>query len=426
MTREDLIKEIKKRNVTGFHTFRKNELELSLYLLNKGVDCRSIKLSIKAKRKGFDLTTYIDMGYDFLAIELIYSSIIEGLNFEIYIKENYTYENMKKAYILLSSGINLEESLMVKYIESELNVSQLNEIILGIKDNLDISIYEDKSFSCFEMKEIRLGLLSGVNILKEFTGEEYLTARPKIREVRRLMGYKRDKSLNINSIEYLLDNKHLYDNHQLRVLTDGIKDDLDISIYSDNRYDGFQMEEIRSSMIHNVDFTKYLNPKHHYKKMRELKLLAIKGLDIDFLIQYPYSEIASIKVLLNDGIEVEKYLGEGYSVNQLRKIQLGKSNSLLLNKEFEVRQMEQIRLGLQDDLDVSIYADTKYEYKQMKEIRLGLIDEVDVSIYLNSNISHKTMRIIRVKLKNNTFCKSQYFVFNSELNKFQPKSKYTY
>jgi len=34
--------------------------------------------------------------------------------------------------------------------------------------------------------------------------------------------------------------------------------------------------------------------------------------------------------------------------------------------------MQQIRWGLKDNLDVSIYADTKYNWKQMREIRYGL------------------------------------------------------
>jgi hypothetical protein len=35
--------------------------------------------------------------------------------------------------------------------------------------------------------------------------------------------------------------------------------------------------------------------------------------------------------------------------------------------------MEEIRLGLEDDLDVSVYADPKYDWLQMREIRQKLL-----------------------------------------------------
>ena len=48
---------------------------------------------------------------------------------------------------------------------------------------------------------------------------------------------------------------------------------------------------------------------------------------------------------------------------------------------FDYRQMGQIRLGLEFDLDVSIYAKSEFDYEQMWEIRLGLQDKLNVSIY---------------------------------------------
>lgn len=34
--------------------------------------------------------------------------------------------------------------------------------------------------------------------------------------------------------------------------------------------------------------------------------------------------------------------------------------------------MEQIRFGLEDGLDVSVYADPEFDFEQMREIRIGL------------------------------------------------------
>ena len=49
--------------------------------------------------------------------------------------------------------------------------------------------------------------------------------------------------------------------------------------------------------------------------------------------------------------------------------------------KFIKEQMQEIRLGLEKELDVSIYAKPEFRYGQMQEIRLGLEKELDVSIY---------------------------------------------
>ena len=56
--------------------------------------------------------------------------------------------------------------------------------------------------------------------------------------------------------------------------------------------------------------------------------------------------------------------------------------TIRLNKnKFEQNQLEQILIGLKQDLDVSIYAKPEYNLRQMELIRLGLKQGLDVSIY---------------------------------------------
>jgi hypothetical protein len=44
--------------------------------------------------------------------------------------------------------------------------------------------------------------------------------------------------------------------------------------------------------------------------------------------------------------------------------------------------MKEIRLGLENNLDVSVYANPEFDKDQMKEIRLGLENKLDVSVYI--------------------------------------------
>ena len=49
--------------------------------------------------------------------------------------------------------------------------------------------------------------------------------------------------------------------------------------------------------------------------------------------------------------------------------------------QFSEAQQEQIMLGLEENLDVSIYAKSKYNFQQMDQIRFGLKNNLDVSVY---------------------------------------------
>ena len=60
--------------------------------------------------------------------------------------------------------------------------------------------------------------------------------------------------------------------------------------------------------------------------------------------------------------------------------------------------MKEIRLGLEDNLDVSIYAKKKFNFHQMRKIRKGLRDNLDVSKYTNPKFNADKMEEIRLKL----------------------------
>ena len=94
--------------------------------------------------------------------------------------------------------------------------------------------------------------------------------------------------------------------------------------------------------------------------------------------------------------------------------------------------MEQIRLGLEQGLDVSLYADEDYNWSQMEEIRLGLEDNLNVSEYIDSELEPFEMQEIRLKLKkekqknNLNLKKSEVVSFEDDINKktsFLEKSK---
>ncbi|MBR5970045.1 MAG: DUF342 domain-containing protein [Lachnospiraceae bacterium] len=75
--------------------------------------------------------------------------------------------------------------------------------------------------------------------------------------------------------------------------------------------------------------------------------------------------------------------GAGADVQELRE------------KGFNVFQLEQIRQGLQEGVDVSVYMDGRYSWLDMEEIRKGLKQGVDMTAYREAGYSTAQKREIR-------------------------------
>ena len=71
--------------------------------------------------------------------------------------------------------------------------------------------------------------------------------------------------------------------------------------------------------------------------------------------------------------------------------------------QFNEKQKEQIRLGLDNNLDISTYINPEFNWKQMKEIRLGILDNVKVSVYAKPELDWEQMKEIRLVLKNTNY-----------------------
>lgn len=92
-----------------------------------------------------------------------------------------------------------------------------------------------------------------------------------------------------------------------------------------------------------------------------------------------------------------------YMREQHQEILLEKEDDLpidtWLTDDMYAQQIFEIRTGLYEGLNVSIYADSKYNWMQMREIRLGLEKKLKVSFYTNSLFSHWQMKEIRLGLE---------------------------
>lgn len=92
-----------------------------------------------------------------------------------------------------------------------------------------------------------------------------------------------------------------------------------------------------------------------------------------------------------------------YAKEQHQEILLGKEEgldvSLYANPELNWLQMEQIRMGIKDKVDVSLYADPSYSYETMKQIRLSFYSSSDLASYLARGFVDDELEQIRLALE---------------------------
>ena len=85
-----------------------------------------------------------------------------------------------------------------------------------------------------------------------------------------------------------------------------------------------------------------------------------------------------------------------------KELSLKQKEDLLANSQwfnqFSEAQQEEIRLGIENNVEVSIYAKPEFDGYQMEQIRLGLKKNLDVSKYANPEYHSKKMRGIRLSL----------------------------
>ena len=63
---------------------------------------------------------------------------------------------------------------------------------------------------------------------------------------------------------------------------------------------------------------------------------------------------------------------------------------MMENAEYKKAQNQEIKIGREEGLDVSIYSNPEFNWLQMEQIRLGLKDKVDAAIYADPDYSYET------------------------------------
>ena len=97
--------------------------------------------------------------------------------------------------------------------------------------------------------------------------------------------------------------------------------------------------------------------------------------------------------------QIQTFLKEGFTDAQIEEINIGLDNgvqvSVYARKDLMSQQMYQLRLGLQNGVSMHEYADPGYDWFQLEEIRLGLENGIDVKKYDSKELDSRKMHQMR-------------------------------
>lgn len=242
----------------------------------------------------------------------------------------------------LESGVDV-----TKYANPDLHFNKMRLIREGLEKGIDASIYLDAGFTDGQLVEILEGAAEGLDV------STY--ANPKYSK--ELM-FLAQKSLEdgVNDLPKYFDKG--YDYNQIVAIYYGKKDGIDTSFYENPKLDPIQMSVIKWGVKYGVDVTKFNNPEIPADKMIEIRDNLIKEKEV--------------KLWEKEGFDIAPY------VNKL-----------------DCFQLEEIRLGLEKNLDVSVYAKSEYDFEQMEAIRDALEDGInDIAEFINYGPAYSDIEFI--------------------------------
>ena len=349
-------------------------------------------------RQDIDVTRKAQEAYNFMGINFYDHHIVGSKVYSF--KENGLLDEMRdKQSVKFEKDIKIKKNKekgaekKMEILNSKFNDLQLEQIRLGLEEDLDVLKYADPKFDGEQMWEIRQGLEKGLDI------SQY--ADPKFDNLQMSqIRYGLEEDLDVSKYA-----NPKFDNLQMSQIRQGLEAEVDVSKYADPKFDWEQMWEIRQGLEEGLDVSKYADPKFNREQMREIRQGLEKGLDISQYAdpKFDHSQMREIRLGLKAGLDISQYADPKFDGEQMQEIRRGLMDDIDVSKyadpKFNAAQMYEIRGGLTDGLDVSKYADPKFDNLQMSQIRLGLMVDIDVSKYADPKFNWEQMEQIIQGLK---------------------------
>lgn len=119
-------------------------------------------------------------------------------------------------------------------------------------------------------------------------------------------------------------------------------------------------------------------------------------------------QIEQLKLGKQHGVDITVYANKALSAEQMCEIRKGLESKvnvkLYADPRFSVTQMKRLRAEMEAGYDVSPWANPAYSIAQMTQIKLGVLAGIDISLYANPKTTAEEMSEIRMRLEAGIWC----------------------
>lgn len=119
--------------------------------------------------------------------------------------------------------------------------------------------------------------------------------------------------------------------------------------------------------------------------------------------QFDNRQLLEIKLGLRKRLDTQIYNNVDLKAEQMREIRLGMESNLNVskyaNKKFSAEQMAQIRVGMENEVNVDQYLNPDLNAAQMLQIRTGMEQGLDTKEYTSQSYDAEQMKQIRLGMK---------------------------
>ena len=158
--------------------------------------------------------------------------------------------------------------------------------------------------------------------------------------------------------------------------------------------------------LHNLCYNGIIRKKERTKKMNKIyNNLSIENLiKTEWFNQFNEDQRYWITEGLENKIDVSVYANPEMSDSIMEEIFYSQISNIdimpYVNEGYSLFQLMEIRAGLEANLDISYYNNINFDWQQMERIRVGLEDNLDVSQYAKPELSFEEMEKTRFRLEN--------------------------
>ncbi|MCR4756447.1 MAG: FapA family protein [Butyrivibrio sp.] len=278
-----------------------------------------------------------------------------------------------------------------KYLDPKMPWTEMEELRLEMTQNIDMTKYREEGFDLRQISQIRQGIQNGIDV-SVYAKKEYLA--DQMRELR--LGMSKNGGVPIIFFQ-----DPQYDNLQMREIRKGLEAGIDISSYAAVDVPYMKMRAIRHSAEDGLFFTGQEIARYNANILNQMHKAYLDNVDISRYIKERFDgeQIEQIRIGLKEGLPIDEFITGDMRGDAIKEIRIGLENGVDVGKyadgAFGWQQMYEMRMGLEHQIDITPYSKPLYRADQMREIRLGLEDGLDVSQYSTMMYTAKDMRRIR-------------------------------